>query len=109
MRLTLWHFMLLIKEAISQASGVPRHGPREEGARREPGDRWPGCVLSERRCYCWEEGCIGGQPCTPPPPPLSVFMSHALPPLSGTKPRRTLGAGAAHFDAWLSLYHCLVT
>lgn len=39
---------------------------------------------------------------------VSMCLSHTL-SLSGTKPSSTLGAGAADFEAWLSLYHCLVT
>lgn len=116
---------LYITEGISQLSRIPHHKHQKQILERSQ-RLVAGCALSEQCCYCGE-GYAGAEPCRPlflcllftlsvclsaslyVCAMLSLSPSRSSPSLPGTKPRRTLGAGAAHSDAWLSLYHCLVT
>lgn len=105
---------LLIIEGISQLSIIPHHKPQKKMLERSQ-RLVVGCVLSEQLLLWWR---LHWSRAMQPSIFLSGFLSLSLSlnvsvclsdalsrSLSGTKPRRTLGAGAAHFDAWLSLYH----
>lgn len=106
---------LLIKRAISQVSRAPCCCAPSWAAEEANGKTAVavGCVQFVQPSPGWTDP---RQPSFCASIRLSVSLTSSVSPydsfslsLSSTKRRRVLGAGAAHFDAWLSPYHCLMT